>query len=72
MNDVYKIKTKNGKPPMTYIFYKRVTVLFSTKKEEDINGNEFVNCLVCGDRFTEGIKLVEHAMKNHKGKQGIQ
>ena len=54
------------------LFYKRITIEFSTKKQKTDSGQEYVNCNICGKYFTEGRKLVDHAMITHNGKEIIE
>ena len=53
------------------LFYKRITIEFSTKQQKTDSGQEYVNCNVWGKYFTEGWKLVEHAMITHNGSEII-
>ena len=54
------------------LFFKRVTIEFSTKKQKNDSGQDYVNCKLCGKYFTEGRKLVDHAMIKHEGKEIIE
>ena len=54
------------------LFYKRLTIKFSTKKQKTDSGQDYVNCNVCGKYFTDGRKLVDPAMITYKDKEMIK
>ena len=44
----------------------KVCIEFSTIKEKDDVGLEFIKCNYCGEIFRESVKLVKHAITKHK------
>ena len=54
------------------LFYKRITIKFSTKKQKTDSGQDYVNCNVYGNYFTDGRKLVDPTMITHKDKEIIE
>ena len=53
-------------------FFKRMSNEFSTSKQKDDKGVEFIKCKHCGEVFKESVRLVKHAIIEHQGQEILE
>ena len=53
-------------------FFKRMSNEFSTSKQKDVDGVEFIKCKHCGKIFRESVRLVKHAIMEHQGQEILE
>ena len=63
----HSIKYARSQTWQAYHFFLRICSQFSTIKKNDAVGLEFIKRNYGGEVFRESVKLVEHALKKHKG-----
>ena len=68
-NKCHQCKVSNT---TSLVFFKKMTLEFTTPKEKNANNLEFIKCKICGETFRQTVKLVVQAINKHKGQQKLE